>query len=181
MTLNQITHQWPLLVNQPDTLAAHPDLPLHGLNGCEVNFRLAQLPKRTDFEAIELRNYTKFAAIEVADLVALRRNIYANQHSKIVNQWAEKLLLYCEIHRAALKKKAFDAFSKKSTVQHIFAQLSAFFLDYYRQTNDLRFLNIQLKLADIDWLKVTNATVGLHWLSIRNYLLTENALQQLSK
>ena len=84
-------------------------------------------------------------------LVWLRSNIYLNRNLNLVEDWAEKLMRFCEIKLKILKKCALNKWCSTLSAQANILQLAALFLDYSVFAKDLRFVNIALKIVEFRW------------------------------
>lgn len=176
------------------TLAMHASA-LDQLHGCEVYLGLkalqdiqSPLPFMTEIGAKK----TSFKNLEQADIQVLRYWLQHAENTQLVNDWAETILRYCEINLSSLLKKTrvqFSSGSRSADARPTLLELSAFLLDVYFERQDLRFLNIVLKLIELPGLisrrTITKdldgslSQVSTALLQIRLLIMSEVALQQL--
>jgi hypothetical protein len=102
----------------------------------------------TDIDRIE----PSFEALTDNITFTLRHHVYTRTKPDIVDKWAEKLMRFCEIRYRVLKERSVKKCGGKDAAQVHILQLACFFMDHSLATKDLRFLNIALKLADLNWL-----------------------------
>ncbi|MDR1817126.1 MAG: hypothetical protein LBR07_02895 [Puniceicoccales bacterium] len=87
------------------------------------------------------------------DILALLTHALATGEKlemSVITAWAEKLLRFCEINQSRLRRRANEKWGAAAGSQ--MAMLASFFCDFFLKTNDFRFLNLLLKLADLRWL-----------------------------
>ena len=92
-----------------------------------------------------------FIALTDDMIYSLRHHIYTKTKLDIVDKWAEKLMRFCEVRYSTLKKRSIDKCETKLAAQLHVLHLTCFFMDQSFSAKDLRFLNIVLKLADLEW------------------------------
>ena len=129
--------------------------PLIGIDDSLCFFGLIPLPEIEFNPEItpEIHNLQpSFKYLTENILISLRQLLYNRSEMDTVAIWAEKLMRFCEIRYATLKKRAFAKWEERNTVQLNMLHLMAFLLDYYSYTKDLRYLNIILKLFDLNWI-----------------------------
>jgi hypothetical protein len=110
----------------------------------------------------------------LADLLKSLNNIQ-NPDGEIVALWAEKILRYCEVFLASLRKRAYKKWNKKGNVKKNMTEISFFLFEYYRTSRDIRFLNIVLKLLDMRWIMIPGSLKNkvdkeIEILSLRNII-----------
>jgi hypothetical protein len=165
---------------------------LVNMHGCETILGFKSLPLFSfpDLPTSEL--FTRrpaFKNLEFSDILFLRKSLQAGDSVEELSQWAESLLRFIEINLGSVIKKARVQFGSSHTAQQAILQLSAFLLDFYYETGDLRFLNATLKMIDLTGLvtvkKISNdlKKQGKEHLAalyqVRLLLMVEAALQQL--
>ncbi len=175
---------WPSIVAHQRELAVHPFLPLHNLDGAPAAIGLAGL----DVNIVPLVSSARIPAagkvteLTASDLLELRKALYARLNNGVVIEFAEKLLKFSEIKfpfvnglHPTLRRPGFAA-----------TLLTSFFLDYWLETKDARFLNVSWKLIDYQTAFWRGAGTGpglqrrAAWaLLCRNILLAAQGLQKL--
>ena len=191
---DEITDIWDEISKLNSHLLSNPYAPLIGLDDALHDFGLTPLPESEYNPEISPLIHTQqpsFKYLTEEILISLRNCLYNQSEMDTVSIWAEKLLRFCEIRFASLKKRAHEKWGDRQVTQLNMLHLSAFLLDYFAHSNDLRFLNTVLKLADIGWiikiksiyrgLSATNDHILNNLFQFRILLLTEHALNQLSQ
>jgi methionyl-tRNA formyltransferase len=93
-----------------------------------------------------------FKALTPEILHSLREHVYRADQPETVQNWAEKLMRYCEIFLPSLQERARKKCGNSMQSRYLVLQLAAFLLDVSVFTHDARFLNTVLKLLDLRWL-----------------------------
>jgi len=101
----------------------------------------------TDINSVD----PSFKALTDDIIYSLRHHIYTKTKIDIVDKWAEKLMRFCEVRYSTLKKISISKCETKVAAQLHILHLACFFMDQSFSTKDIRFLNIVLKLADLEW------------------------------
>jgi hypothetical protein len=132
-----------------------------------------------------------FKNLEFSGVQLLRSLNFNEVNSVEVDDWAETLMRYLEINMAILKKKCINTFGSVSIGKEVLLELAAFLLDHYFSTNDLRFLNIVIKLMDRRWLYSYHEKIHLDednkksiysdLLKVRLWIMREAALKNLAE
>jgi hypothetical protein len=196
ITSTDLNNWWSLILKMDaPTLVMHASA-LDHLHGCEVYLGLKALPEiqspmpfLTEIGAKK----SSFKNLEQADVPVLRYWLDHTENIQLINDWAETILRYCEINQSSLLKKARVQFrsgsQSASNARLTLLEMSAFLLDLYFERQDLRFLNIVLKLIELSGLfsKRTIAKdldgnlnqVSIDLLQIRIMIMSEAALRQL--
>jgi len=92
-----------------------------------------------------------FKALTDDVIYSLRHHIHSKTKLNTVDKWAEKLMLFCEVRYSTLKKRSIGKCKTKVAAQLHILHLACFFMDQSFSSKDRRFLNIVLKLADLEW------------------------------
>ena len=116
-----------------------------GLNSRPVSSPIVQAPESVYVEP-------QFKTVTGECLTYLRFCLFAGEETELVGVWAEKIMRYCEVWKSEIKTRAFSRWPSSDNPVLQMLQLTAFLLDYYFHSLDLRYLNTVLKLADMKWL-----------------------------
>ncbi len=104
----------------------------------------------TDFKEDILKTQPGFANLKIEWLPMLRSALYSEKHIDLVTEWSEKLMLFCEIRIKSLWKTALGKWgNNKKAVSSGLLHLASFLLDCHFCFNDVRYLNVVLKILDI--------------------------------
>ena len=104
-----------------------------------------EVPKgRTHYRELPSGNPT-IHALSHALIESLRCRLYAENDVTGAKGWIEKLLRYCEVNVWRLRKVLRKKYGQRAHC--LLVNLAALFADAYLVTNDLRYLNILLKLS----------------------------------
>ncbi|MGD9128609.1 MAG: hypothetical protein PVH19_14625 [Planctomycetia bacterium] len=148
---------WEIILQKHETIQTETRMPLRNLEPYLAYYNLALQPfadpqKKTSPEMEIGDDPPSFKNLSETTLLALRTHLQTASHLDITEIWAEKLMRFCEIRYRTLKKRAMDKCKNLATAQNHLLHLMVFLLDYGCQTDDLRFFNIVLKMADLPWL-----------------------------
>jgi hypothetical protein len=91
----------------------------------------------------------EFKRLASSDLLFLRKCILTEENTTELTSWAEFLLRYLEINRSSIIKKARLQFGSTQSGRIALLELTAFLLDIYFEWDDLRYLNLALKIMDM--------------------------------
>ncbi|HEY1601256.1 MAG TPA: formyltransferase family protein [Pirellulales bacterium] len=89
-------------------------------------------------------------------LVDLRAALRASGRTGHVTAWAQTLLVVCEVRRTTLKQRLAVGDLSAEDLQIKFHLLVLFFLEYFSDSQDGRFVNLALKLLDQRWVLSTD-------------------------
>lgn len=90
-----------------------------------------------------------FKTLSTLDILFLRKCLIEKEKRSEIYIWGEYLLRYLEINRPTLFKKASLQFGSPRSGRIALLELTALMMDFYFETNDLRYLNIVLKMLDM--------------------------------
>jgi hypothetical protein len=90
-----------------------------------------------------------FKTLSTLDILFLRKCLIEKEARSEIYFWGEYLLRYLEINRPILFKKASHQFGSPQAGRIALLELCALMMDIYFETNDLRYLNITLKMLDM--------------------------------
>ena len=90
-----------------------------------------------------------FKTLSTLDILFLRKCLIEKEARSEIYFWGEYLLRYLEINRPILFKKASLQFGSPQAGRIALLELCALMMDIYFDTNDLRYLNITLKMLDM--------------------------------
>jgi hypothetical protein len=130
-------------------------LPLEHLDEYLRYFRLEPLQsgrKRFVKDSEIIKKDPSFKELNNEILLDLRYCLYTGESLDTAALWAEKLLRFCEVRLTSLRKRAIEKCASQREGQLLVLHLAAFLLDYGAHTDDLRYLNTVLKLADQKWI-----------------------------
>jgi hypothetical protein len=151
----KLSHDWDQILKLDSGLLTDYSAPLAGIDDALLGFGLTPLPEFSFNPPISPEMETaqpSFKYLNEGILLSLRKSLYRQSETETVSLWAEKLMRFCEIRFATLKKRAIEKWTDAQAAQLNMLHLSAFLLDYYRSSKDLRYLNTVLKLADLGWI-----------------------------
>lgn len=136
-----------------------------------------------DFSSTETKGfvpvYTKFHDIDNNDYLKLRLLSAEGVFEEELTFVCEKLLRYTEIRYNDLMKRSQKTGLNKAQILTRFTVLSALFLDRAIKNNDLRLLNVCLKLKDKSWFNLSLIKdPDLALLFKRNDLIINDLLNQ---
>ncbi len=94
----------------------------------------------------------KFKNVTADILLCLRHKLSNGEEAELVGKWANGLMRYCEIRRNDLERRTGQKWPDRTRRRLCMLQVTAFLLDYYYESRDLRFLNVVLKLSDMKWI-----------------------------
>lgn len=145
---------WQALRQMDPSLLQHRLRPLDHLEACVEHFGLAPLPlEKGPLEGVEIPSTSpSFRGVNDDVLLFLRLQTYARGVTPFVEAWAEKLLRFCELRRRNLEARTLAKFQDRAVARVHILHLGVFFLDFAEASQDCRFLNTALKLADLRWL-----------------------------
>jgi hypothetical protein len=151
MAQNLINLWWPIITGLNATELKNNASSLSHLHGCDKTLGLIPLPN-LQFPDIPtsdiLSQKPAFKHLDIPDILFMRKCLFAKEISPVLSIWAETLLRYLEINLATILKKARSQFCSARSGQMALLELTAFMLDLYFEWDDLRYLNIALKLMD---------------------------------
>lgn len=184
---------WDTLVTTGIGLLDDKRGPLVGLSEAATHLGLSPLPRLKFGGELDVSDGLPIGALSELDetgLILLRKYLYYSKPDDRLSDWAEKLLLYCEIHRLRLRKKLVARFGDKVRSELFLLQMVALLIDFYNSYKDVRFLNSGLKVYYSHWrrafrgLSLNSQKYPLNFVCtlfhVRFLLLSERALQQLS-
>lgn len=90
-----------------------------------------------------------FKSLQIPDILFLRKCILTREKTNEITTWAEYLLRYLEINRLSIIKKSRFQFGSKESGRLALLELTALMVDIYFLWDDLRYLNLALKLMDM--------------------------------
>lgn len=187
-------HRWwqGLLHLQPDQLN-DPRGPLVNLDEEITYFSLSRLPElriSIDHPGDISTFPPSFKHFNQDIVLNLRFSLLQSKQLELSELWANKLMRYCEIYLPSLRQRAMEKWHDSVTTRLYMLQLSAFLLDYYRLSHDLRFLNTVVKLMDFTWilstrqidssLRKSGDTLTCGLFAIRLILVSEFSLRMLN-
>lgn len=132
-----------------------------------------------------------FKNLELQEILFLRKCLLTKQNSPELSNWAEALLRYLEINRSSIIKKADSQYGSEHSRRIVLLELTAFMLDAFFEWDDLRFLNLGLKLMDMPGIfsmnsiskKITgqNKKLPLLLVQVRLMILRQAAIEKIKK
>ena len=191
--INMISRLWQeFAILEPEILKANW-LTLGNFYDCETVLGLSPLAK---FPALDIPDKTiltkkpAFKNLDIQGIQYLRVLVDSNYPKKEVVEWAETIMRFLEINLTVLKVKCKNKFGSIHTGKTVMLELIAFLMDCHCAWNDLRFLNIVLKLMDLHWLYSFDGAIKfnpghkdtLHtdYLQFRLLIMREAALKKLT-
>ena len=102
-------------------------------------------------DQLQLEPYTNFRTVRWTQLRDLRLRIASDDLSAPMRTWLNKLLRYTEVRYADLRRNERRAGRSPLASSEVFAHLLALFTEAYFRTEDLTYLNVALKVADLRW------------------------------
>jgi hypothetical protein len=155
MSHSLITTCW-TIIGQHDQKSLTTDFdPLYHIDQYLQYFDLAplSLPEHHSKNVLSINSLEPgFKNVSNDILYSLRHHIYTQTKLEKVEKWAEKLMRFCEIRYASLKKRTIKKCRTSSAAQLLILHLSSFLMDQSRSIDDLRYLNTVLKLLDLRWI-----------------------------
>lgn len=151
----QLSQWWSEIKKNEATIVKSKYAPFINMQNCLPYFQLTSLNDSSDsffMNIVPSNSEPSFANLNEEVMLFLRAKLYKNQQYAAVNAWAEKLLRYCEIRQKDIKKLAIKKWKNRQNAQLNMLHLMVFFLDMAYVRDDMRFLNIALKLNDHKWL-----------------------------
>jgi methionyl-tRNA formyltransferase len=143
---SDILQDWRAPLEHTAQAAAFFDLPILPRQPLPAN-NPAQ-PPETSLAGIQ----PSFKALTPEILHSLRQLLFQADQPGIVQDWAEKLMRYCEIFLPGLQDRTLKKCGSSLPARLLMLQLAAFLLDASFFYKDVRFLNTVLKLLDLRWL-----------------------------
>lgn len=132
-----------------------------------------------------------FKHLAIPEILFLRKGILTNEITPQLTAWAEFLLRYLEINRSSILKKARLQFGSIHAGRMALLELTAFILDVYFKWDDLRYLNLALKIMDMPRIfslgsvskKITgqNKKLPLLFIQVRLMILRQAAQDRITK
>jgi hypothetical protein len=194
ITQANLNHWWSIIKGLDFPILEMNAAALWNLQGCELALGLQPLPglRIPDLPpSMELfAGKPAFKNLNLPDILILRKCLHSNENTLELSLWAETLLRFLEINQASLLKRARSQFGSAQTARQALLELTAFILDVYFENQDLRFLNLALKLIDLPGLlsvkSISKDLTDHNKLSsalyqVRILIMSEAALQQLRR
>jgi hypothetical protein len=142
---------WRVIERTDESLLQHRLRPLVGLEACLGHFGLSPrpFPDAVTSEVVDL-SAAKPSFKELTDeiLLSLRLHLRDRSESVRVEEWAKRLLRFSELRRRSLRSRAQAKCGSRAAAKLHVLHLAAFLMDYGLVSQDLRFLNTVLKIAD---------------------------------
>jgi len=157
---SQLSDWWRLIRQVPADRLSDSRGPLIGLNDVVDHYGFAPLSRisidSTSLPA-ELPAEPLFKNLTSDFLPVLRYKLSDGAEVDVAVSWAERVMRYCEIWRHDLEKRMQTKTSSPADAVLFTLQIAAFMLDTYETTNDHRYLNLALKIRDMDWVATTRS------------------------
>lgn len=132
-----------------------------------------------------------FKLLTISDILFLRKIILKREKNPELLLWVEFLLRYLEINRPTIIKKARHQFGSTKSGRIALLELTALMMDVYFEWEDLRYLNISLKLMDMPGIfslgsfsrekVIQNNKLHLILIQVRLSVLRQAALARINK
>ena len=191
--INLITKLWQDIALMDTEIIKANWLNLGNFYGSETILGLSPLPKFLAPDIPDKTILTKkpaFKNLDIRGIQYLRVLVDSNYQTQEVIEWAETIMRFLEINLTVLKVKCKNKFGSIHTGKTFMLELTAFMMDCHYAWNDLRFLNIVLKLMDLHWLYSFDGAVKLKpgqkdtlhtdYLQFRLLIMREAALKKLT-
>jgi hypothetical protein len=154
MTRSDLTLCWTAIQS---SLALSEDslLPLVNISVPLQHFELdlPKTPSNTNAALnVTLPDQPSYGVTHNEHIVQIRSDIYDNKHIEKTEEWAEKLLRFCEVRNASLQNRTLEKCSTPEAAKLHALLLCSLFMDFYSLKKDFRFLNTTLKLMDQRWI-----------------------------
>jgi len=155
MDQKKLTSLWQTILDLEPRLLVDDRLPLVHIEKYLSFYKLppSPLPEFESKSAVNIHSaQPSYKNLSAGILFALRQNLYEHTEIDSVALWAEKLMRFCEVRMSSLRKRAFTKWGNKAVAKNRMLELTAFLLDTYFYSDDLRYLNTVLKLSDLKWI-----------------------------
>jgi hypothetical protein len=120
-----------------------------------------------------------FRAFAIEDGVALTLGVRSRDARAL--QWCERLMRYCEVHRADLDRKSSEKWGSGQTAAEGLCTIAAVLAEATLATSDYRYVNTALKILDLPLTSNKRALRGASaaGASVHAILATEAAMRRI--
>lgn len=187
LKLAQLRKWWEIILNHDPHDLQENSLTLIQLSTLCSRPAIASLqlftpPLKTESSFLEKK--PAFKLLNFRDIYLLRHWLQNEMHPQLTSNWAEVILRFFEINLSDIDKKLLMQYGSRLLGEVAFLELTAFLLDYFSYSKDLRYMNMVLKILDqkslfSPWKITRNLRLnGMHFKSalLKVYLLVKTDL-----